>query len=149
MPVKIKKVKGGYKVSTPHGTKAKKTTKKKAEAQERLLNAVEHGWWEEKRHYLEMDALGVSELSEAFEEYRNQKEGWEERFYTELADFYIRGMDEHIAKKNDLITGNEIGNEIPRKIARLQSFVCDHGTSRAIMVQIRPRVSAHGGYSPI
>ena len=44
MPVKIKKVKGGYKVSTPHGTKAKKTTKKKAEAQERLLNAVEHGW---------------------------------------------------------------------------------------------------------
>lgn len=44
MPVKIKKVKGGYKVSTPGGTKAKKTTKKKAKAQKRLLNAVEHGW---------------------------------------------------------------------------------------------------------
>ncbi|PNX51508.1 MAG: hypothetical protein BV458_11440 [Thermoplasmata archaeon M9B2D] len=44
MPVKVKKVKGGYRVSTPHGTKAKKTTKKKAEAQKRLLNAVEHGW---------------------------------------------------------------------------------------------------------
>ena len=44
MPVKITKVKGGYKVSTPHGTKAKSTTKTKAEAQKRLLNAVEHGW---------------------------------------------------------------------------------------------------------
>ena len=44
MPIKIKKVKGGYKVSTPHGVKAKKTTKEKAEAQEKLLNAVEHGW---------------------------------------------------------------------------------------------------------
>lgn len=29
------------------------------------------------------------------------------------------------------------------------SFISDHGTSRAFMVQIRPRVSAHGGYSPI
>lgn len=44
MPVKISKMKGGYKVSTPRGVKAKKTTKKKAEAQKRLLNAVEHGW---------------------------------------------------------------------------------------------------------
>ena len=45
MPVKVKKVKGGYKVSTPHGVKAKHTTKKKAEAQKRLLNAVEHSNW--------------------------------------------------------------------------------------------------------
>lgn len=44
MPVTVKKVKGGYKVSTPHGTKAKKTSKSKAKSQERLLNAVEHGW---------------------------------------------------------------------------------------------------------
>lgn len=44
MPVKVKKVKGGYRVSTPGGVKAKKTTKKKAKAQKRLLNAVEHGW---------------------------------------------------------------------------------------------------------
>jgi len=44
MPVKIKKVKGGYRVSTPGGVKSKKTTKKKAEAQKRLLRAVEHGW---------------------------------------------------------------------------------------------------------
>ncbi len=43
MPVKIKKQKGGsYSVSTPNGTKAKHTTKAKAEAQKRLLNAVEH-----------------------------------------------------------------------------------------------------------
>lgn len=44
MPVKIKKVDGGYQVSTPNQVHAKHTTKKKAEAQERLLNAVEHGW---------------------------------------------------------------------------------------------------------
>lgn len=30
-----------------------------------------------------------------------------------------------------------------------QCFVGDHSTSRAIIVQIRPRVTAHGGYSPI
>ena len=44
MPVKIEKSGGGYKVTTPGGTKAKHTTKKKAEAQKRLLNAIEHGW---------------------------------------------------------------------------------------------------------
>jgi len=44
MPVRIKKVKGGYRVSTPHGVKAKKTTEKKAKAQERLLNAIDHGF---------------------------------------------------------------------------------------------------------
>lgn len=44
MPVTIKKTDGKYRVSTPHGVKAKGTTKAKAEAQERLLNAVEHGW---------------------------------------------------------------------------------------------------------
>lgn len=30
-----------------------------------------------------------------------------------------------------------------------QCFIGDHATSRAVMLQIRPRVSAHGGYSPI
>jgi len=45
MPVKIRKVgKGKYRVSTPNQAHAKATTKEKAEAQERLLNAVEHGW---------------------------------------------------------------------------------------------------------
>ncbi len=42
-PVKIKKV-DGYRVSTPKGVKAKNTTLEKAKSQERLLNAVEHGW---------------------------------------------------------------------------------------------------------
>ena len=43
MPVSIKKNKGGsYRVSTPNGVKAKHTTKAKAKAQERLLNAIEH-----------------------------------------------------------------------------------------------------------
>ncbi len=44
MPVKVTHVKGGFRVSTPHGVKAKHTTKAKAEKQKRLLNAVEHGW---------------------------------------------------------------------------------------------------------
>lgn len=42
MPVKIKKQGKCYRVSTPNSTKAKCTTKKKAAAQRRLLNAVEH-----------------------------------------------------------------------------------------------------------
>ncbi len=45
MPVSVKKnEKGGYTVSTPNGVHAKNTTKEKAQAQERLLNTVEHGW---------------------------------------------------------------------------------------------------------
>ena len=42
MPVKIKKKGKKYSVSTPGGVKAKGTTKAKAKAQERLLNAIEH-----------------------------------------------------------------------------------------------------------
>lgn len=45
MPAKITKNKNGsYAVRTPNGTHAKHTTKKKAEAQKRLLNAIDHGW---------------------------------------------------------------------------------------------------------
>ena len=42
MPVRIRKV-NGFQVKTPGGIKAKNTTKKKAEAQKRLLQGVEHG----------------------------------------------------------------------------------------------------------
>ena len=45
MPVSIIKKRGGkYEVKTPNSVHAKGTTKQKAEAQKRLLNAVEHGW---------------------------------------------------------------------------------------------------------
>jgi len=45
MPVSIEKASGrGYRVSTPHGVKAKHATKTNAERQKHLLNAVEHGW---------------------------------------------------------------------------------------------------------
>jgi hypothetical protein len=44
MPAKVSKVKGGYSVKTPSGTRAKKTSLKKAKAQQKLLNAVDHGW---------------------------------------------------------------------------------------------------------
>ena len=45
MPAKVRKKGNKYEVRTPSGTKAKGTTKKKAEAQKRLLNAVEHSDW--------------------------------------------------------------------------------------------------------
>lgn len=44
MPVKIAKVTSGYRVSTPSGVKSKRTTWKKAKSQQRLLNALEHGY---------------------------------------------------------------------------------------------------------
>ena len=45
MPVTLRKLKGGgYQVRTPNRVHAKRTTKKNAEKQKRLLNAVEHGW---------------------------------------------------------------------------------------------------------
>ena len=44
MPYKVTKVKGGYRVSTPHGVKAKRTSKRNASRQVRLLRGVEHGW---------------------------------------------------------------------------------------------------------
>ncbi len=43
MPVRIRKV-NGYRVSTPGGVKAKRTTKRKAKRQARLLRAIEHGF---------------------------------------------------------------------------------------------------------
>jgi len=44
MPVLLKKV-NGVQVSTPDGVKAKETTREKAEAQARLLRAVEKTSW--------------------------------------------------------------------------------------------------------
>lgn len=42
-PVSVRALPGGeYRVATPGGVKAKHTTKKKAMAQRRLLNAIEH-----------------------------------------------------------------------------------------------------------
>ena len=49
MPVKVKKKGKKFEVSTPNGVKAKGTTKKKAEKQKRLLNAIDHGFKPDKR----------------------------------------------------------------------------------------------------
>lgn len=48
MPYDISRSDGGYKVTSPHGTKAKKTTKSKAKKQVRLLNAIDHGFMPDK-----------------------------------------------------------------------------------------------------
>ena len=42
MPYKLRKVKGGVRVTSPHGVKAKHTTMAKATKQMQLLHAVEH-----------------------------------------------------------------------------------------------------------
>jgi predicted nucleotidyltransferase len=45
MPAKKIKLKNGmFRVVTPNGVHSKQTTEEKADAQIRLLNAVEHGW---------------------------------------------------------------------------------------------------------
>ena len=45
MPAKVRKTTSGdYSVSTPNMVHAKHTTKAKAESQQRLLNAIDHGW---------------------------------------------------------------------------------------------------------
>lgn len=46
MPAKITKKDEAYQVATPRGVRAKGTTLKKAKAQQRLLNAIEHSDWE-------------------------------------------------------------------------------------------------------
>jgi len=43
MPYKLRRV-NGWRVTSPHGTKAKSTSKKKALAQIRLLQGIKHGW---------------------------------------------------------------------------------------------------------
>jgi hypothetical protein len=49
MPVRTRKVKGGYQNSTPNGVKGKRMTKKNAMRQKRLLNAIDRGWTPTKR----------------------------------------------------------------------------------------------------
>lgn len=54
MPVTKRKItegknKGKYRVSTPSGVKAKATSKEKADAQDRLLRAIDHGFVPSKK----------------------------------------------------------------------------------------------------
>lgn len=43
-PVKIRKTKKGFTVSTPGGVKGRHMTKKNANAQAALLRGIDHGW---------------------------------------------------------------------------------------------------------
>ena len=44
MPYTMRKTGGGFQVASPHGIKAKKTTKKRAQRQLNLLRGIKHGW---------------------------------------------------------------------------------------------------------
>lgn len=72
MPAKVKKI-NGYQVK--HGGKisAKKTTKKKAEAQANLLRAVEHGWKPTGKPARKPKKKGKSNPNSDFLEYVNSR----------------------------------------------------------------------------
>ncbi len=49
MPWKMRKVRGGYRVTSPSGVRAKRTSKRKAKRQMRLLRAIDHGFKPRRR----------------------------------------------------------------------------------------------------
>ena len=77
MPVKITNV-DGYRVSTPGGTKAKHTTKVKAERQRRLLEGIERGWvptGEPAKNALRNAVMGSSKAVERVAKTKMKKKG--------------------------------------------------------------------------
>ncbi len=61
MPARIIKNKdGSYKVVTPNGVHARSTSLPKAQAQVRLLNAVDHGWTPSKSAKTKRGVIGGS-----------------------------------------------------------------------------------------
>lgn len=71
-------------------------------------NAVDHGWWNEKRTFGDICSLIHSEVSEAFEEHRNSKpmhyivDGKPEGIAVELVDVVIRVFDYLVSEQIDI-----------------------------------------------
>lgn len=96
--------------------------------------AVEHGWWDKERNLGEQLLLWVSEISEAFEEYRDghglteiyfRGDGKPEGFPIECADLLIRFFD---TMEN---YGIDIDNALAIKMAFNKTRPYKHGGKRA------------------
>ena len=94
-------------------------------AKEIHYNAIEHGWWDDKRSTPEIIALCHSELSEALEEYRNGKSmcyegegGKPEGIAVEMVDCMIRIMDYLVHENMDI----ELLLEIKHRYNKTRSY---------------------------
>ena len=134
MPVSVKKLPGRqrYRVSTPGGTKAKSTTKAKAERQQRLLNAIDHGWKPTGKHesmntpnQIVKMLLGEDEHSDLYDQLlamaEKDPEGDLMGYIDLIADIYNGGIEQCIEHGRDY-----------NEFRAAASFLRQHGGPHAI-----------------
>lgn len=100
-------------------------------AKEVHQNAIEHGWWDEERSFGEIISLCHSELSEALEEYRNNR-GLGEIYYNgnkpegipvELADCIIRILDYCGETDKELLNNVDTSNMLETELLTFGDFI--------------------------
>ena len=126
MPEKVtKNSNGGYTVTGPRGVHAKNTTKEKAEAQQRLLNAIDHGFepnkhgnfssrteaTEEMQQTIQNEAMNMAEKNSS--KGGVVKEGRQARGGKEESPMHERGESKAKEAKEDakMVQGSTHGNK--------------------------------------